>query len=183
MAAMGQVRLSCPRPCRQPIQLALPRRADLAVLCRGSDELRRKSRFSFRYRKGLVSLGFRKLLEKAHRAVHRAQPAIQAVAQAEQQVCFQCHLLLLVLICQTVSLQQLTYSGCWLHDSALILKDEYSWHIIHMWERCACVSPDCLCRHQQAEECHQLPAVDSARQGLGAAEYPGKLLVTRCLEA
>lgn len=87
MSAMGALRLSRQRPCRQPISLAIPRRADRAVLCRGADDLRRKPRFSFRYRKSLVSLGFRKLLEKADRAVHRAQPAIQAVAQAEQQVC------------------------------------------------------------------------------------------------
>ncbi|CAL5219032.1 g791 [Coccomyxa viridis] len=70
------------------MSLALPRRVDRAVLCRGSDDLRRRSRFSFRYRKSLVSLGLRKLLEKADRAVHKAQPAIQAVAQAEQQIAF-----------------------------------------------------------------------------------------------
>ena len=69
------------------MSLALPRRVDRAVLCRGSDDLRRRSRLSFRYRKSLVSLGLRQLLEKADRAVHKAQPAIQAVAQAEQQVC------------------------------------------------------------------------------------------------
>jgi len=90
MAAMRQLRMSLQSPCRQPAILALPRRPDLggSYTSQASDELRRRQRFSFQYRKSLRSLGFRKLLEKADRAVHRAQPAIQAVAQAEQQVCF-----------------------------------------------------------------------------------------------
>ena len=87
MAPMVQLQASIGRSCRQPGILP-PRRADLvkAVYCRGSNQHNRRKRFNFQYRKGFISLRFRKLLEKADRAVHRAQPAIQAVAQAEEQV-------------------------------------------------------------------------------------------------
>ena len=88
MAPMVQLQANIVRSCRQAGILPLPRRTDLvkAVSCRGSNQHDRRKRFNFQYRKGFISLRFRKLLEKADRAVHRAQPAIQAVAQAEEQV-------------------------------------------------------------------------------------------------
>ena len=175
MAAIGQLRLSCQRPCRQPIKLALSRRADLAVLCRGSDDLRRRSRFSFRYRKSLVSLGFRRLLEKADRAVHRAQPAIQAVAQAEQQVCFTRLSLL-----HKHDMRQQISAALFVARQSSVLPE----HAKNEIKGGVYAPADCLCSHQQAKEGNKLSAMDSAGQGIGFAEYPGEFLVTSgCLES
>lgn len=89
MAPIAQMRADIGRSSGQPAVLILQRRASLrtAVSCRGSNgQQKERQRFDFQYRKSLLSMRFRKLLEKADRVVHRAQPAIQAVAQAEQQV-------------------------------------------------------------------------------------------------
>ena len=87
MAPIGQSRTGMGQRIWQPAVSALPRRAGVCrgVFCKGGHQQRRQ-RLDFQYCKSLISMRFRTLLEKADKAMHRAPLAIQAVAQAEQQV-------------------------------------------------------------------------------------------------
>ena len=95
MAPIGQSRTGVGQRIWQPAVSALPRRAGVCrgVFCKGGHQQRRQ-RLDFKYRKSLISMRFRTLLEKADKAIHRAPLAIQAVAQAEQQVGSPIHTLL-----------------------------------------------------------------------------------------